>query len=78
MLVHEGEHLLGAGDRVQGAWRERRTDLLRHVAGRYFIAEFLDGLGRRPDPGQARTDYLASEFGVLGEETVAGVDRISA
>ena len=41
-------------------------------------AHLLDRLGRRPDPGEPGVDHGAGEVGVLGEEAVAGVDRVGA
>ena len=40
--VDELEHLVGAGDRVEGSGCERRADLLGHVPGRHLVAETLD------------------------------------
>ncbi|MEY9853649.1 hypothetical protein ABH923_003327 [Leifsonia sp. EB41] len=78
VLVHEVEHLGRVGDRVEGAGGERRADLLGDVAGRHLVAEALDGLRGRADPGQAGRDDRAGEVGVLGQEAVAGVDCVGA
>ena len=37
-----------------------------------------DRLGRRADPGQPGVEHGAGEVGVLGQEAVAGVDRVGA
>ena len=39
-------------------------------------AHRLDGGGVRPDPGEPGVDDRAGEVGVLGEEAVAGMDRV--
>ncbi len=77
-LVGEGEHLVGVLHRVARAGGERCADLLRDVACRDLVAETLDRVGARPDPGHARIHDGAREIGVLCEEAVPGVHRIGA
>ena len=62
---------LGAGDdRDAGVLHQRpRSDLRAHR---------LDRARRRADPDEAGVDHRPREVGVLGEEAVAGVDRVGA
>ena len=76
--VDELEHLRGIRHGVQRARRERGAHLLGDVARGDLVAEALDRLGRRADPGEAGVDHGAGEVGVLGEEAVAGVHRVGA
>ena len=46
------------------------------VPGLDLVAERVDGVGRRADPGQAGVDDRLREVGVLGEEAVAGVHGV--
>ena len=78
VLTGEGQHLPGVPDRVRGAGGERRPGLQRDVPGPDLVAERLDSLGRRADPGQAGRRDRAGEVGVLGQEAVAGVHRVRA
>ena len=41
-------------------------------------AHLLDRLGRRADPGDAGGDHRPRKVGILGQEPVTGVDRVSA
>src|SRR6476469_2579507 len=43
-----------------------------------LVAERVDGLGARADPDEAGVDDRLGEGRVLGEEAVAGVDRVGA
>jgi hypothetical protein len=76
--VDEVEHLVGAGDRVERARRERGAHALGDVARRDLVAELLDGARRGADPGEAGVDDLLREVRVLGQEAVAGVHRVGA
>ena len=42
----------------------------------HLVAQRADGGGRRPDPGQAGVEDRLRKIRVLGQETVAGVDRV--
>jgi hypothetical protein len=77
-LVDEGEHLRRIEDRVERAGRERRSDLLRDVAGAHLVTEPLDRVGRRADPDQPGILNGPGERGVLGQEAVSGVHGIRA
>ncbi len=76
MLVGEREHLLGRLDGVERAGGEGRADLLGDVTRRDLVAERADRVRRRTDPDEARVDDRLREVGVLGEESVAGVDGV--
>ena len=45
---------------------------------RQLVAAQPEGFGRRADPRQARCHDRLGEVGVLGEEAVAGMDRVRA
>ncbi len=49
----EGRDLVRAADRAVGARRERRADALGDLPRPDLVAERLDRLGRRADPGEA-------------------------
>ncbi len=49
-----------------------------HLLGLDLGAHRRNGGGRRADPRQARVQHGRGEFGVLREESVAGVDRVGA
>jgi hypothetical protein len=74
--VDELEHLLCAGHRVQRPRRERSADLLGDVASGDLVAELLDGIRGWADPGDPGIDDGLRELRVLGEESVAGMDRV--
>ena len=76
VLLGERHDLVGSRDRVGGAGHLRRSGPLGDVAGRHLVAEGADGRRRRPDPGEPGVDDGLREVGVLGEEAVAGVDRV--
>ena len=78
VLLCERDHLVGVLDRILGAGRHRRVRALGDVAGDDLVAEIADGLRRRADPDQPGVDHGLREVGVLGEEAVAGVDRVGA
>ncbi len=71
-LVRERDDLGSVRDGLDGARRERRADLLGHVARGDLVAELLDRLRRGADPGEPGVDDGTGEVGVLGEEPVAG------
>ena len=77
-LLGERDDLVGRLDRTGGAGGERCADLLGDVTRGHLVAEGLDRLGRRADPGHPRVDDRAGELGVLGEEAVARVHGVGA
>ena len=76
VLLGEGDDLVGARDGVGRAGHQRRAGALGDVAGRDLVAEGAMASGRRADPGQPGVDDGLGEVGVLGEESVAGVDGV--
>ena len=62
------------GDRSQ----HRHARSLHQLLRRDLRPHRLDRGGRRADPDEPGVDDGASELGVLGEEAVAGVDRVRA
>ena len=60
------------------AWHHGNVGLFGQQPRRGFVAHLLDSLGRRPDEDQPRIPAGRRETGVLGQETVAGMDRVSA
>ena len=76
VVLRERDDLVGVLDRVLGAGSQRGVRLLGDVLGLGLVAEVLDRLGRRADPGESRVDDRLREAGVLGEEAVAGVDGV--
>ncbi len=76
VLLGEGDHLVGVGDRFLGARYQRGTDPVGDVAGLDLVPEGIDGLRRRADPGQSGIDHRLGEVGVLGQEAITGVDRV--
>ena len=62
---------------VCGAARQTRHAGRSHQRlGAELVAHRLDRLGGRPDPGQPGRPDRAGEPGVLGQEAVAGMDRV--
>ena len=78
VLPREGDDLVGVGHRVGRAGHERGVGAGGDVARLDLVAEGVDGLGGGADPGQPGVDHGLRERGVLGEEAVAGVDRVGA
>src|SRR5699024_8443203 len=76
VLLGEGDDLLCGLDRVGGTRDPRTTDLLGDVTGPHLVPQGVDGLGGWTDPGQPGVDDRLGEVGVLGQESVAGVDRV--
>ena len=66
---------VGLGRLVRGR-EDGNAGLLGDLLGADLVAHGLDGLGRRSDPGQAGVDDGPGEGGVLGQEAVAGMDRV--
>ena len=78
VFLGERDDFVGAGDGVGGAGDEGCAGALGDVAGGHLVAEVADGLGGRADPGQAGVQDGLGEVGVLGQESVAGVDGVRA
>ena len=78
VLLGEGDDLVGVVDRLLGAGDQRGAGPLGDVAGLDLVAEGVDGRRGRADPGEPGVDDRLGEAGVLGEEAVAGVDRVGA
>ena len=62
----------------RGAGDQRGAGPRGDVPGGDLVAEVADRLRGRADPGQPGVDDGLGEVGVLGEEAVAGVDRVGA
>src|SRR5487761_1543947 len=78
VLASECPDFLRGTDGAVCAWRQRRADAPGDVPGLDLVAERLDRLRWRPDPGEAGIGHRRREGGVLGEEAVAGVYRVGA
>ena len=76
MLIPEGPHLRGVGDEVGGAGNSAHADPLGCLAGGDLVAHYLDGLGIGADERYASGGDGPGKIGVLGEESVAGVDAV--
>ena len=74
-IVRPGRHRARCGvvDR-----RGRHTRFDRRLLRRHLVAEQGDLIGGRPDPDQPGVDHGPCERRVLGEEAVAGVDRVAS
>ena len=71
------DRLLGiVGQRAFGAGDARHARLDHRLLGRDLVAHDADRLGRRADEGEAALLDALGEVGVLGEESVARVDRL--
>ena len=77
-LVAERRHLVRRADGVHGAGDDRHACVAHHPARCRLRPHQLDRVGRRPDPRQPRLLDHPGERCVLGEESVAGVDRLGA
>ena len=75
-LVAERRHLVRRPDGIHGAGDDRHARVAHHAACGRLRPHQLDRVGRRPDPRQPRLLDQPGEGGVLGEESVAGVDRL--
>ena len=76
-LDQHGE--LGGRDRLGIEIGEHRHARSGHpLLGLDLGTHGVDGLGRRPDPGEAGVDHGAGEVRVLGQEAVAGVHGVGA
>ena len=76
VLGDEGVHLGHVGDRVDGAGHRLDTGGDGDAAGADLVTELADGVGGRAEPGQAGVRDGLGGLGDLGEEAVAGVDRV--
>jgi len=77
VLLGEGHDLVTALDRVGGAGDHVRLCLDRDMARFDLVAQGVDRLGGWPDPDQPGVEDCLGERGVLGQEAVAGVYRVS-
>ncbi len=78
VLLGEGEHLIGTGDRVGRAGNQRSAGSRGDVPCGDLVAEIADRLRGRTDPGESGVDDGLGEFGVLGQEPVSRVDGVRA
>ena len=73
----EAPDLLGVvGQRPVGAGHAGDAHALHRRLGRDLVAHHADRGGRRADEDEAGVLHALGEVGVLGEEAVAGVDRL--
>jgi hypothetical protein len=70
--------LVDVFDRALGAGKDRRARGLRHALARDLVAQQRHRLRRRADERDLAIPTHFREVRVLGEEAVAGVDRIGA
>jgi hypothetical protein len=77
-LLAERDELVGALDRLGRARDDRHPCSLHRRACARLRAHQLDRLGRRADPRQACLLDEPGERRVLGQEAVAGMDRLGA
>ena len=77
-LVAEAAHRLGALDRLGRPRDDRHAGGPHPLARLGLRAHRLDRLGRRADPGEPGGLDRPREAGVLGEEAVAGMNRLGA
>ncbi len=75
-LVAECDDLGSARDGIDRARNNRHARGAHRRARSRLRAHQLDRLGRGPDPGQARVADEPCERGVLGEESIPGVNRL--
>ena len=63
-------------DRLVARRQDRHAGLVGHLPGGDLVAELVEQLGPRADEGDAGRVAGPRELGVLGEEAVAGMDRV--
>ncbi len=78
VFVDERQNFVGVFHRLGGARDGGGFGAGGDVAGGDLVAEVADGLWGRSDPDQACIDHGLGEVGVLGEESVAGVDGVGS
>ena len=78
MSADHAERLVGRADRLDGAGQQRQAGLAHQLARGGLVAHLLHHVGARPDEGDALVGADLGEVGVLGEEAVAGMDRLGA
>ncbi len=78
VLLGEGHDLIGILHRIRRTGHQGCFSPRGDVAGGDLVAEVADGLRAGPDPDQTGVDDSLREVGVLGKESVAGVDRVRA
>jgi hypothetical protein len=74
---HREAHLCGRACRDLAVRHDRDPGRLGDLASPVLAAHLLHHVGRRADEGQAGLDDRPRERCALGEEAVAGVDRVS-
>ena len=70
--------LLGRLHGLDRAGQQRQAGLLHQVARDRLVPDLLHHLGARPDEGDPVVGADLGEEGVLGEEAIAGMDRVGA
>ena len=78
ILLGERDHVFRRRHRILRAGRHRRVGAFGDVPGSHLVAEVTDRLWRRTDPDQPGVDHGLREVGVLGKESVAGVDGVGS
>ena len=64
-------------DLTVGARNQRDARLAQRLLRAHLVAHLLDDVRRRPDEDEIVVHTRAHEFGVLGEEPIAGMDRVA-
>src|SRR4029079_2140706 len=77
-LLAEPQHLTRRGNRLRRPRDDRNASRGHALAGGGLRAHHVDRLGGWPDPDDPRTGDGAREAGVLGEEAVARMHRLSS
>ena len=78
VLLGKGQNLAGVLHRVGRAHHQRCADLERNLACLHLVAELGNGGRRRANPGQAGVNHGLGKALVLGQKSVAGMDRVGA
>ena len=77
MLTRKRQHLIDALHRTGGARHQRCTHRCRNAPCRHLVAQLRNGLGPGTDPHQPGIDHRLRESGILRQETIARMHRIS-
>ena len=75
-LLAEAQNVIGRGDRLRRPRDNGNTGRRHPRAGGGLRAHHLDRVRGRADPDEAGSLDRSSEPGVLGEEPIAGMDRL--
>ena len=78
VLLGERDDLVGVLDRLRRAGHQRRVGPRAMCRAVTLSPRSRMDCGLGPDPGQPGVDDRLREIGVLGKESVAGVDRVGA